>query len=130
VLQCSDRGSWWTTGHVLVHSETVAAGVEGGFFSPLREWVRRTFFPSSPGPGERLEVTRVFDMTSGAELFHLAAARAGRVAISPDARTLIESHSDRFGEIDEMTLTCYDLPQQRPWLKIAGIPLAAGAVLV
>ncbi len=100
-----------------------------GVLGSVREWLRATFLPAWPTDNDMRAITRVFDMASGAEVFRHDVAGPCRADLAPDGRSLVLFQDDGTAGRNP-TISCYDIPERRPWLSIAGMPLALGVLVI
>jgi hypothetical protein len=112
----------------LVLEERHGEPAEGGALWKLLEHVASVFLPRPRPRVPTPTTTRVIDTTTGDELGRVALADANVQDVSADGRLLfMYLEPDATGEA---TLLCYDIPPRRDWLRIAGLPVVLGIVLV
>lgn len=99
-----------------------------GLVGKALEWLRTTLLPLWPGGDDGFTTTHVFAIVSGEEIFRHDASGRVWVDLTPDGRSLVLHQDDPEGR--EATMSCYDVPLRRSWVRIAGIPLKFAVLVV
>ncbi|MCI0380727.1 MAG: WD40 repeat domain-containing protein [Gemmataceae bacterium] len=115
IMSISANGDW-----LAVPVRLPAAAPSSGIW----ETIKRFFTPA--GHKQRSYEVHVVEVATGRELDRIPVSNEVIILMSNDGRTLISWDMESGGQ----EIVVWDVPRQRPWLWVVGVPVGLGLLLV